>query len=156
MVEHQIGVITHFTQFLHRSSPNNNTLAPIHDVFTSLIYFTVLKVIIIVSKVTHARYKFCLRERKPFVMRRFNDTDDERRKERKFMEEISLLHSIVNCNLQQSRYDYNDIKNLLLHKKTQYDEIFSLVQAAFIHPAKYINTVLSCLSEKLLVFIFNH
>lgn len=87
--------------------------------------------IIIVFKVTHARYKFRLRKRKSFAMGKLNDTDDERWKERKFMEEISLLHSIVNCNLQQSRYDYNDMRCLLLHKKTQYDEDFSLVHAVF-------------------------
>lgn len=60
MVEHQIGVITHFTHFFHRSSLNNNTLAPIHEVSRLFIYFSLLKLIIIVFKVTHARYRISL------------------------------------------------------------------------------------------------
>lgn len=42
-----------------------------------------------------------------------------------------LLYSIVNCKLQKSRYDYNDIEYLLLYKKNAIRWKFSLVHADF-------------------------
>lgn len=53
MVEHEIGKVTHFTQFLHRSSLNNTTSAPAQCFPQIQLRVTQLELTLIVLTITH-------------------------------------------------------------------------------------------------------